>query len=202
MILSEDQIKRIRQDIDRSSINLPELKEDLVDHFCCVIEVYMKKGVPFQEAYEKAYRQICPNGLDEIQQETIFLLNSQRTLLMKKIMYFIGFISSVSLSLGIAFKILGWFGANQLFIGGTFGFAFLFIPLLAVNHYKAAINRILSEKVMLIMGYSSAILFGTSVFFKIIHLQYANMLLLLSVLVLEFGFLPFLFIKLYKRSIG
>jgi hypothetical protein len=201
-MLTDGQVEQIQQDVDRSAISMPALKEDLVDHFCCVVEEQMRRGIPFEEAYAKAFRQICPNGLDEIQQETIFLLNAQKILLMKKMMYLIGLLSSMALSLGFIFRILNWPGGVELIIGGTFGFAFLFLPMLALNHYKSDLHRVLSERVKLVLGYTSAILFATSVLFKILHLQFADILLLLSGVVFAFGFLPFLFFRMYRRSVG
>jgi hypothetical protein len=151
-MLTETQVGQIQEDVDRSSLTIQALKEDLVDHFCCVVEEHMKKGIPFQEAYTRAFLQICPNGLDEIQQETIFLLNSQKILLMKKMMYLIGLLASMAMSLGFIFRILNWPGGVELIIGGTFGFAFLFLPMLALNHYKSDLHRVLSERVKLILG--------------------------------------------------
>jgi biotin transporter BioY len=121
---------------------------------------------------------------------------------MKRIMYLIGLLASMATSLGLIFRILNWPGGMELIIGGTFGFTFLFLPMLALNHYKSEVHRELSERVKLVLGYASAILFATSVLFKIMHLQGADILLLLSGLVFAFGFLPFLFFRMYKQSVG
>ncbi|NQX93153.1 MAG: hypothetical protein HRT74_13695 [Flavobacteriales bacterium] len=56
-------------------------------------------------------------------------------------------------------------------------------------------------KLKWIFGLLSGILIGASVAFKVMHLMGAKLLLASGALVFCFGFLPFLFIDLYERSI-
>lgn len=125
-MLSDEHTHKIQAEIDKSRITIQSLKEDLLDHFCCFVEEEMKWGSSFHEAYLKATKQICPNGFDEIQKETIFLLNSKKIMTMKKALYFIGLGSAMSMSLGFLFRILHMPGADQLTYYGLFVFALLF----------------------------------------------------------------------------
>lgn len=77
-MLSDQEVARLHSLIDKSPISSQLLKDDLLDHFCCFIEYEMKKGSSFEEAQQKAWQQICPNGLEEIQNETIFLINAKK----------------------------------------------------------------------------------------------------------------------------
>jgi hypothetical protein len=70
--LTEKNIEFISRKINGSNIELNEMREDLIDHFCCAIEEDMKKGSSFDKAYDKSYQNICPDGFDEIQRETFF----------------------------------------------------------------------------------------------------------------------------------
>ena len=63
--LSDEHIDFIVSQVNDSQIESKELKEDLVDHFCCIIEDNMRQGNTFEESYEKAYQSICPGGLNE-----------------------------------------------------------------------------------------------------------------------------------------
>ena len=201
-MLTEEEVAHLQSQIDQSAISNQALKEDLLDHFCCFIEQEMREGNSFEEASEKAWQQICPNGLDEIQRETIFLLNSNKILLMKKVMYGIGLLSSISLSLGSLFKVMHWPGGGDLFTYGFLAFVLLFLPMLAIDRYKLVLNKALSEKLRVTLGFTSALITGLSVLFKIFHLQGASLLLLAGALLFSFGFLPFLFFRMYRKSLG
>ncbi len=200
-MLSDEHIERIQSEIDKGGISMPDLKDDLLDHFCCVVEYKMQRGLSFENAYQQAFMDICPNGFGEIQNETIFLLNAKRIVTMKKIMYSIGLLASISISIGWLFKILGWLGGGELFTYGFLGFVLLFLPLLAIDRYKAALTSVASERLRIILGFLSAIVTGLAVLFKLMHLQGADLLLISGVLLFSFGFLPFLFFRMYKKSL-
>lgn len=193
--------ERIIEEINNSSIKNQELKDDLIDHFCCLIEIEMTRGLSFDEALEKAYMQTAPNGLDEIQQETIFLLNYSKIMFMKRLTYGTGYLFALTSIVGIFFKMMHLPGATMLaFIGGS-GLAFIFLPLLLINRYKTKANQVLSEKMKWILGVFSGMLFMLASYMKIFHLQGAAFMLGLSFLVFGFGFLPFLFFRMYKKSV-
>lgn len=200
-MLSDEQVEQIQQDIERSSLSIQMVKDDLLDHFCCVIENELEKGETFEDAYHQAWKQICPNGLDEIQEETIYLLNTLKRVTMKKVMYSIGLIASICISLGWLFKTLDWLGGDQLFVYGFLGLVFIFLPMLAIDRYKANIGRAIPEKLKIVLGFSSAIITGLSVIFKLMHLQGASIMLILGMLLFSFGFLPFLFFAEYRKAI-
>ncbi len=120
---------------------------------------------------------------------------------MKKVMYAVGLAASIAMSIGLLFKILNWPGGNTIFIFGLLPFVFIFLPLLAIDRYKLQLHKALSEKLKLILGIASAILIGLSVLFKIMHLMGADILLVLGIGLFTLGFLPFLFFRMYKKSL-
>src|SRR5690606_31130331 len=132
-------------EIDKSNIQNQALKEDLLDHFCCFIEARIAKGASFEAALQDAFREICPNGLDEIQKETIYLLNYKTNLIMKRVMYAVGLAASIAMSIGFLFRILHWPGGNNIFIFGLLPFVFIFLPLLAIDRFKLQLHKALSE---------------------------------------------------------
>lgn len=54
--LDENHIDFINKQISNSAITSKELKEDLIDHFCCLIEDEMRKRKSFKYAYYKMYK--------------------------------------------------------------------------------------------------------------------------------------------------
>ena len=201
MRLTEEEIESIRKKVEAAGITLNSLKEDLLDHICCVIEHEIKKGKSIEAAYDKAIVQLSPNGLNEIQRETLFLLNFNKITRMKKIMYAIGLLASMSVSIGYLFIILHWPGGLNMFNYGILAFVLIFLPLLAIDRYKVNFSQVLSEKIKIILGFSSAFLTGLSVVFKLLHLQGAAVLLIMGALLFAFGFLPFQFFRMYKKSV-
>lgn len=120
---------------------------------------------------------------------------------MKKFMYLIGFIGAIILAAGIAFKLLHFSGANELFISGYLLLLLLFIPFLAFSRYKSGVDKSFPERLKLILGATSAIMAGLAGVFKVLHLQGAELLLMLGALIFIVGFLPFLFFTLYKKAV-
>jgi hypothetical protein len=202
MKVSSEQIAHIHEVIDQSSITIETLKDDLLDHLCCVVEVKMTNGSEFEISLKEALDELAPDGLNKIQHETIFLLNSTKIILMKKIMYSIGLITSIAMTMGILAKLLRWPGSEELFTYGFVGFLLLFLPMLAIDRYKHNLGKSLSEKLRIGLGYLSAFLIVFSIAFKLFHLEGANLLLLSGMCVFSFGFLPFLFFNMYKKSLS
>jgi len=121
---------------------------------------------------------------------------------MKKVLYFTGFIGSLALTAGVTFKLMHWPWANVLFIIGFLFLLLIFIPLLAIDRYKVSLSKAVSVKTKIIMGAIAAIITGLSGLFKMMHLQGADLLLIFGAFIFAFGFLPFYFFTMYKKSIS
>lgn len=200
-MIAEEYEERIIEEVNGSSLKNQSLKDDLIDHFCCMVEIEMSKGNSFEEALNKAYAQTAPNGLDEIQRETIFLLNYSKIIIMKRLTFLSGYLFSLTWAAGALFKVLHMPGAGMLLAIGGLGLAFIFLPLLLVNRYRSLAREVMSEKMKYVFGVTSIILLLTSITMKMLHLQGAATMLGLSFLVFGFGFLPFLFFRMYKKSL-
>jgi hypothetical protein len=202
MKLTLEQESFIEKWVDSQGLKIQSLRDDLIDHLCCVVESKIETEESFQHLLDKAISDIAPNGLIEIERKTIFLLNSKRILIMKKLLYSTGFIGSISLTAGVSFKLLRMPYGYELFIVGFLMLFLVFIPLLALDRYKVAISKAISEKMKIISGVVAAIITGLSGLFKLMHLQGADLLLMLGAFVFAFGFLPFFFFTMYKKSIS
>lgn len=121
---------------------------------------------------------------------------------MKKIIYIIGFLGSLSLTAGFTFKLLQFPGGNELFITGFLTFLLLFIPWFAIEQYKLAVALPISDRLKIIFGTIAAVIAGLSGLFKLMHWPGADILLMLGAIIFAFGFLPFLFLTMYKKNIS
>ena len=116
-------------------------------------------------------------------------------------MYLIGLLASMSMTLGWLFKYLNWKGGGDMLTYGMIGFLLLFLPMLAINSYKMTLGKALSEKLKIILGFSGAIVTGLGILLRTSGMQYGSLLVVIGTLIIAFGFLPFLFFQMYRKSI-
>ncbi|MEL6699891.1 MAG: hypothetical protein AAFP89_26945 [Bacteroidota bacterium] len=202
MRLTPDQEQIIENLVDAQGLKIRTLRDDLIDHLCCVVESELSEGQSFEQVLEKAVADLAPDGLMAIQHQTIFLLNAKRIKLMKQIMYTTGFIGAVTLTAGVTLKLLHMPFASELFIVGFLTLFLIFIPLIAFDRYKVALSQTLSARLKIISGAVASGIVGLSGLFKLMHLQGADVLLMLGVVVFVLGFLPFYFFTMYRQSIS
>ena len=206
-ILTERQIDYITQVVNGSAIQSEVMKEDLIDHFCCAIEADMQKGASFETAYNKAYYCICPDGFDEIQRETIFLLTLKNIQKMKKLLYFSGCLSAIGVTTSL-FRFLHWHMVDSLHIPylGIVMFVtaviivFVFLPTLFMYLYKKDLAQFYGKKIMYIGGFTGAAFGVLSALFYLMHWPLDTVLLLTALVALNFAFFPLLFLKMYRKT--
>ena len=202
MKLTEEQVSLVQDYVDAQKLKYKTLRDDVVDHLCCVIEEELGRGEPFDQLLPKAANELAPRGLADLEHQTFFLLNANRILQMKKVLYATGFVGSVTLTIGVTLKLLNMPGGNEFFMIGFLTLLLGFIPILAFDRYKVAISGVLSERLKIILGGLASIVVGLSGLFKVLHLQGASWLLLLGAFVFAAGFLPFFFFTMYKKSVS
>ena len=203
MTLSEDQIRQIKNEIARADISLPALKDDLIDHVCSATEHKIAEGKTFEASLKEAFYELAPEGLKEIERETIILLNSKKYVPMKRLMFFIGCICTMTISMGWLLKFLRVEGevGNMLFGLGSFGFLILFLPMIAINYFKTA-EKSTPEKLRFVFGISSIIIIGIAILARLMHMPGADEVMIIGLIIFTFGFVPFLFFTMYKKSIS
>jgi hypothetical protein len=108
----------------------------------------------------------------------------------------------MSIAMGWMFKLMHLPGGDTLFTYGFLALALLFLPMLAFDRYTFAVNKVLSEKLKLMLGFASAIVSGIAVAFKLMHLQWADTLLIAGAVLFIFGYLPFLFFSMYRKAVS
>jgi hypothetical protein len=200
MTLSQDQVNQVRQYVDENNIRILSLRDDVLDHLCCSVEMKINDGKSFDQSLSEAMRELAPDGLTKLEYETILLLNSNN-IFMKKFMYILGLVTAIAMSMGFTFRLLHLPGADELFTYGFLTFALVFLPMAAYNSFTMKMKRTLVEKLRIILGFTSAVFVGTAVIFKIMHYPWLDWLLLFGAGLFSFGFLPCLFYTMYERSI-
>ncbi len=200
MKLSESQIESIQNILNVDSFKNYQLKEELFDHLCSVAEnKYSGKG-SFEDFILIELEDIAPHGLKHLEIHTNYASYSKPFIAMKKFTYTIGLLASVTLATGILFKLMMWPGASMFLLVGVILLFLVFIPYMAYESIKSGVVQKGMDKTRVIIGVVSSLVIGISVIFKFMHLMGANIVFVLGMALFILGFLPLLFIKLYKNN--
>ena len=189
--LSDEQIAYILDDIRRNGIELEDLQSNLLDHICCIIEENLEENGDFDQFYSTTIKTFYKKGLREIEEETISLLTYKNYYVMKKTMLVSGIVSASLLTIGIILKFLHMPGAAVGIVLGIGLVSFLFLPLLFLLKIKE--KRETKDKFLIGFGTLSAILMSIAILFKIQFWPGANMMAVVSLLILLLLFLPVYF---------
>jgi hypothetical protein len=92
-------------------------------------------------------------------------------------------------------------GGNIALLVSSLLLIFLLLPALFLNQYKRELSKNITTKIAFIFGFSGVTLFLVSVVFKISHWPGAKVMLLLSLVIVNLAYFPFLFFKMYKKSL-
>ena len=117
---------------------------------------------------------------------------------MKKIIYFIALITTFLIVPGSLFKIMHWPGAAVMIILGSFSFAFLFIPLIILKKFKE--ESFSKDQIIYSLGIILGTVLGLGFIFKIMHWPMATILMLSSIILFNFLYVPAYFISRYNRD--
>jgi hypothetical protein len=142
----------------------------------------------------------CKGIYLNIKNRTFIVNETKRSL--KKITYSIGFLGAVTFTAGETFRLLHFAGASKLYIAGFLMVLLVFIPLLILDKYKDGFVGQGYERMKIILGGCASIIAGFSGLFKLMHLQGADILLLIGAFVFAVGFLPLYFYSMYKKSLN
>lgn len=201
MRLSDEQVEKVMAVVNDSGIKIEGLRDDILDHLCCVIEEGLGKSKSFEDLLQLAVIDLAPDGLKKLENKTVFLLNRNRITMLRKVIYSVGFIGALTLTGGVTFSLLHMPGANQLFITGYLVLFLFFIPLSELDHWRVDLTKAVSERLKIVTGVISAIILGLAGLFKVLHLPGADEFLLTGAIVFGIAFLPLFFFRMYKRSV-
>ena len=190
--ITDEQVAYILNDIRRNGLEMEDLQLNLLDHICCKVEQEFKENDDFERFYKQAIKQLCNNGLYEIEEETINLLTFKNYYVMKKAMMISGAISVGALIFGSFFKVMHWPGANALLSLGIIILGLLFLPLMAIIKTKEADTT--AEKITNISGTLVGVLFCMAIMFAVQHWPGARSGIYWLIAV---GFSLFVFIPVY-----
>ncbi len=190
--LSLNNIDQISRDIRNQEITFSHLLEDLIDHVCCDVEYEMQRGLSFAEAYRSVKKKMGPRRLKEIQEETLYAVDTKYRN-MKKTMKISGSAGTILLGFAALFKIQHWPMAGVMLTLGAIILAFVFMPSALSVLWKETHNR--KKLFLFISAFFAGMFFILGIAFKIQHWPGAGIILGLAAISGILLFVPALVIS-------
>jgi hypothetical protein len=190
--LSIQNIERVTRDVKKQEIVFSHLVDELIDHICCDVENEMQDGLTFLEAYNKVKQKISPRRLKEIQEETLYAVDTKYRY-MKNTMKISGIAGTVLLGFGALFKIQHWALAGAMATIGAVILAVVFIPSALGVLWKETHSR--KKLFLFISAFLAGMCFILGTLFKIQHWSGAGIIITLAALFGILFFIPALLVS-------
>lgn len=196
--VTNEEVDYILNDFERRGIVLDDLRDDLLDHMCCIIECEMSEDDNFYRFYESVLPRFFKEDLAEIQTETDNLLRFKNFYSMIRTMKITGLLTVVFTVIGAIFKTLHLPGAGAMIVLGGFIFSFIFLPILIALKFRDEESK--TDKFVLSFGLLLAIFLAVGLIFKLMHWPGAMVLMLSGTVGLTFVYAPLYFFTRYRRA--
>lgn len=186
--ITDEQVDFIHDDITRRGVITEDVRDNILDHVCCIIEYEMTTEKDFYEFYENTIARFYRKELREIEDETRDLITFKYYYAMKRTLKITGATSGLLILVGSVFKVLHLPGAGVALVLGLALFSLVFLPLNAVLKFrdeKGEKNRLLLSVGMLIMAVACI-----GILFKIMHWPFANILIQGSIIAFIVFYVP------------
>lgn len=196
-LLNAKQVDQVNDALVSHGVSYDALRDNLLDHICCMIEQGVADGQTFPDSLDAAIEKFGVQNFKLIQESTLFLIN-QKLNKMKKFTSIMGLIASVMVIGAVVFKANHLFGANILLVLGLALISLIVLPLMAYINIvsKESKQTIVSSTV----GYLAGVVLTIGVLCKLMMWPYNNILLVLGGVLLLFVFMPLYSINSYRLA--
>lgn len=195
--VTDDEIEFILNDITKKGVLIEDVRYNILDHVCCIIENELPIGGNFKEFYENTIARFYKKELSEIQRETENLLTFKYYFAMKRTLKTSGFISIFLIIIGSILKTQHLPGAGITLVLGFACFSFLFIPLNIIMNFRDDKEK--KGKFVMTFGLLITISGTIGLLFKVMHWPFASILFYGSLAVFGLIFIPLYFFTRFRN---
>ncbi len=189
--ITEEEIDFILEDITKRGIVTEDVRDNILDHVCCIIENELHCKEEFKQFYKDTIARFYKKELCEIEQETKDLLTFKYYYAMKRTLKITGLISAVLIVLGAILKTLHSPGAGLSIVLGFTIFSFIFIPLNIILTFRD--DQKISNRIVMTLGMVLTLTGTIGLLFKVMHWPFANVIFLSSLFAFGLVFIPLYF---------
>lgn len=147
-MIEETRLELVRSYLICNGITSQDLQDDLLDHFCCVIEENMEAGKSFDESLSGAIARVTPDGPLEIQNDLNYLLTVKKNIMLRKLVFTTSYISVFIILLGAAMRIPQIISADLallLTMVGILLFSVSTVPYFFYSRYMQSVRNLREE---------------------------------------------------------
>lgn len=170
--VTDDEVDYILNDLEKKGIVTEDVRYNILDHVCCIIENEMSVEMNFYEFYKDTIAKFYKRELSEIEAETQVLLTFKNYYAMKRTLKISGITSIALVLIGAVLKTMHWPGAGIAIVLGLIFFSLVFIPLNIVLKFKDDKEK--NNRLIMTIGMLTAATSTIGVLFKIMSWPYAN----------------------------
>ena len=151
--LASHEIEEMRSYLIEHGLSYEEVRDDVLDHLCCEVEIFLGKGKSFVEAFKEVQEDFDPQEIANIQSDTHYYLTIKKSLIMIKGIFISAYLALAIFALGFGFdfffrEALGDPLTANLLAGlckfmGISIFSFGFLPLFFFYGYKRFMKQVM-----------------------------------------------------------
>ena len=195
--ISDEQVDFILDDIAKKGIETEDVRFNILDHVCCILENEMSNEMNFKKFYEDTIARFYKHELKEIEDETRQLITFKYYHAMKRTVKIAGFASVLLILLGSVLKVQHLPGAGISLVVGFTIFCLLFIPLNIIMKFRDDKEKY--NRLVMTLGMSLVFTGTFGMLFKVMHWPFANMLFFGSLALFGIVFIPIYFFTNYRK---
>ena len=195
--ITDEEVEFILNDITKKGIVTEDVKYNILDHVCCIIENELEIGMDFNEFYRNTIARFYCKELQEIEEETQLLITFKYYHAMKRTVKITGLVAIFMILVGSLFKVQHWPGAGITLVLGFAIFSFLFIPLNIIMKFRDDKEKY--NRIVMTLGLTLVLTGTIGLLFKVMHWPFANYLFFGSLAIFGLVFIPIYFFTNYRR---
>lgn len=196
--LTDEQIDFISNDITKRGIETEDVRDNILDHVCCIIEHEMSLEEDFYVFYEQTIARFYTRNLREIEEETKNLITFKYYYAMRRTLKITAIATSLLIISGGIFKFQHWPGAAVLLFSGLILFSLVFLPLNIILKFRDDQEK--ENRMIMLVGFLTASVGTIGILFKVLHWPTANILFYGSFIAFLALFIPLYFYTKFRQS--
>ena len=173
--IKDQDIDFIVRDLSDRGITTEAIRDNLLDHICCLIESEMPTTGNFETFYLETLPRFYTHSLQEIETETQDLLTFKHFHAMKRTLKISGGISALFILVGLILKAQHILGGGIILFLGLAIFSLVFIPFNIFLKYREDKNK--ANPLVMTLGLVNTAIITIGILFKVMHWPSANILI-------------------------